>query len=258
MDVFWAAPPVSRTLTAATLITSLLVYGRFLNMSVVIFHLPWVFMKWPPQLWRIITSFWLTGPEWSILFDTYFLYTYGSALERDSPRFAQPEDFFVYIFFLGLVILLTAGWALGDIIFTSALILALAYTYTQDNKGKKVTFFVITFNVKWLPWFMLLVTFIMGGPLAALQQAMGVVAAHLYDFLTRLYPTFGGGRNLLRTPYFVQRWFGADKRTATARSYGTAFRPGVQQPSRGSSSGFSSGFSGVWGSRGQGRRLGGD
>lgn len=103
---------------------------------------------------------------------------------------------------------------------------------------------------------MLLLTFIMGGPQAALEQGMGVVAAHLYDFLTRLYPTFGGGRNFIRTPQFVKRWFGADRRSVTARGYGTAFRPGVQQPTR--STGFSSGFSGVWGSRGQGRRLGGD
>ena len=95
MDVFWAAPPVSRydeidldsyiayseglllmlmirTLTAATLVTSLLVYGTLLNGQYVIFYLPWVFMKFPPQLWRIVTSFWLTGPGLGILFDPYF------------------------------------------------------------------------------------------------------------------------------------------------------------------------------------------
>ena len=138
----------------------------------------------------------------------------------------------------------------------TALILGIAYTYSQDNRGKKVSFFVITFNVIWLPWAMLLMTFIMAGPGAALNQGAGLLAAHLYDFLTRLYPTFGGGRNYIRTPALVKRWFGADRPGSQARGYGTAFRRPSQAPGRGTSSGF--GFSSAWGTRGQGRRLGGD
>ena len=170
----------------------------------------------------------------------------------------------------------TAGFVLGGAVFTQgiaqvilmicdsrltplALILGIAYTYSQDNKGKKVSFFIITFNVVWLPWSMLLITFIMHGPDAALNQGAGLLAAHLYDFLTRLYPTFGGGTNYIRTPAVVKRWFKADKPGIQARGYGTAFRPATpatQATGRGTSSGF--GFSSAWGSRGQGQRLGGD
>lgn len=103
---------------------------------------------------------------------------------------------------------------------------------------------------------MLLLTFIMAGPNAALMQFMGLVAAHLYDFLTRLWPTFGGGKNYIRTPNVVKRWFGADKPGFTHRGYGSSYRPPVQTAGRGTSSGF--GFSTAWGTRGQGRRLGGD
>lgn len=139
-----------------------------------------------------------------------------------------------------------------------ALTLALAYTYAQDNRGKKVTIFIITIPVKWLPYAMLLMTFVMGGPGMALQQATGLLAAHLYDFLTRIYPTFGDGRNYIQTPAMVQRWFGATRPNIAARGYGTAYRPATQQPSRGTSSGFGGGMSNIWGSRGAGRRLGGD
>ena len=138
----------------------------------------------------------------------------------------------------------------------SALILGLAYTYSQDNKNKKVSFFIITFNAMWLPWAMMLMTFIMAGPGAAMAQATGLVAAHLYDFLTRLYPTFRGGRNYVSTPRFVLRWFGGDRPNIQSRGYGAAFRPAAQQPAQATTSGFS-GFSSAW-SRGQGRRLGGD
>ena len=139
-----------------------------------------------------------------------------------------------------------------------ALVLGLAYTYSQDNKGKKATLFIITFNVMWLPWGMLLLTFVTGGPQAAMIQGTGLLASHLYDFLTRLYPTFGGGRNYISTPGFVKRWFGGDRQIVKVKGHGTAFRSATTQPSsRGISTGIG-GFSGTWGTRGQGRRLGGD
>lgn len=147
---------------------------------------------------------------------------------------------------------------LSFILIVLAIVLGLAYTYSQDNKGKKVSFFIITFNVMWLPWAMLLLTFVTGGPEAAMMQGTGLLAAHLYDFLTRLWPTFGGGRNYIFTPRFVRQWFGGDRRNIQVKGYGTAIRPGMpQQAARGTSSGFSS-FTSQWGSRGQGRRLGGD
>ncbi|KAI9818529.1 MAG: hypothetical protein M1827_000588 [Pycnora praestabilis] len=105
MDVFWAAPPVSRNLTAATLITSVLVHSGIVSGQYVVFYLPWIF-KFPPEAWRILTPFLITGPQLGILFDTYFLYTYGSSLEKESPRFSKPGDFFTYIVFVGLAILL--------------------------------------------------------------------------------------------------------------------------------------------------------
>ena len=140
-----------------------------------------------------------------------------------------------------------------------ALILGIAYTFSQDNKNKKVSFFVVSFKAIWLPWCILGLTLVLGGPNAALQQFMGLLAAHLYDFLTRLWPTFGGGKNYIQTPAIVKRWFGADRRGITVKGYGTAYRPASQatsRPSQGSSSGFS--FSNSWSGRGQGRRLGGD
>ena len=57
-----------------------------------------------PQLWRIFTAFLITKPKFAILLDPYFLYQYGSSIERESSRFAQPGDFFVYTLFVGSVI----------------------------------------------------------------------------------------------------------------------------------------------------------
>ena len=96
----------------------------------------------------------------------------------------------------------------------------------------------------------------MAGPEEMFLQGFGIPAAHFYDFLTRLWPEFGGGTNYIQTPQFVRKWFGGN-RAVVNRGYGTAIRQQAPTAS-GASSGFSSAFSGSWGGRGQGRRLGGD
>jgi Derlin-2/3 len=143
-------------------------------------------------------------------------------------------------------------------IFTSALVLALAYTSTQDDRGQKATFFVVTVPAQWIPYLMLLMTFVTQGPGAAKIQATGLIAAHLHDFLTRLWPEFGGGRNLAPTPGFIRKMWQTTEATAAHRAYGTAFTPAQREAT--SVSGASAG--GVlpesWRSRGSGHRLGGD
>jgi Derlin-2/3 len=63
--------------------------------------------KMVPQLWRLMTAFLITKPKFAILLDPYFLYQYGSGLERESTRFSQPGDFFVYTMFVGSVIVVS-------------------------------------------------------------------------------------------------------------------------------------------------------
>jgi Derlin-2/3 len=147
--------------------------------------------------------------------------------------------------------------------FLPSLMLAFAYTFAQENPGNNVSFFILTFPAKFLPYAMLFMTFVMAGPEGAKHQATGLIAAHLYDFLTRIWPTFGGGTNPIQTPIYIQQLFGEGQgtRTGTVRSHGTAFASRAQPvPAAGGSarSGgtFTSGSS--WNSMGQGRRLGGD
>jgi Derlin-2/3 len=152
---------------------------------------------------------------------------------------------------------MASGFLLQNYVFTSALILAFIYTFAQDNRGKKAHFVIVQIPVQYLPWAMLTLTLITGGWLAALSEGTGLVAAHLYDFLTRLYPTFQGGRNWVQTPAMVKRAFGADRSSFSHKAYGSSFRAGRPEPPQ-TSSGWTSAFSGSWGGRGAGRRLGGD
>jgi len=76
MDVFWAAPPVIRTLCALTVATSVPIHMGLVSARHVVYFTPWVFGKFPPELWRLVTSFLLTGPKLGMLMDPYFcMYT---------------------------------------------------------------------------------------------------------------------------------------------------------------------------------------
>jgi Derlin-2/3 len=86
----------------------------------------------------------------------------------------------------------------------------------------------------------------MDGAGAAKQQLTGLFAAHLYDFLTRIWPTFGGGRNYIQTPDMVKRWFGGTARPTVERSFGTGFNARQEAPRP----------AGWSGQMGPGRRLG--
>lgn len=136
---------------------------------------------------------------------------------------------------------------------------AFAYTYGQVNRGQQVTFIVVPMRVEIVPWAMLGLTVIMSGWEMAFVLFMGLVAAHLFEFLTQLYPQYGGGRNYIVTPNFVRRWFRAPVSQGIGRSYGRVFNSntGPSEAPRGTTSSVAPGLQGGgWNSRGPGRRLG--
>lgn len=142
--------------------------------------------------------------------------------------------------------------------FTQALITAVCYTATQDQRGAKASFYFVQIRAQLVPYCMMLVTLLFpGGAFTAMVMLTGLVAAHLFDFLTRIYPQFGGGPNLLPTPPFLSRLINTPR--VNERAYGTAFRPGPAAGSGARTTGSSSG-GGVlpdsWRSRGPGHRLG--
>jgi Derlin-2/3 len=136
--------------------------------------------------------------------------------------------------------------------------LAFTYTACQDNRTGTQHLFIVSLPATWVPPAMVLLQFVLSGPDAAMVSATGLVAAHLHDFLTKIYPEFAGGRNLLETPAFIQRAFARGVPEIISRGYGTSFNP--SEKVQGSSSGASTGgvLPEAWRSRGSGHRLGGD
>ena len=132
--------------------------------------------------------------------------------------------------------------------------MAIIWKYAQDNRGKKVHFYVINIDVKLLPYAVMLLDFVTNGPSSVMMDLCGIVASHCYEFLTHYWPEFGGGRNPIATPAFVIRWFQGPSARVQVRSHGTAFRPTNEVPPPQASSVLPP----SWRSRGAGHRLGGD
>jgi len=60
-----------RTLFAATLVESALCHGGLLGFEYVIYGNQWIF-SFPPQLWRLVSPFLVTGGGFSFVFDLFF------------------------------------------------------------------------------------------------------------------------------------------------------------------------------------------
>ncbi|PHH64995.1 hypothetical protein CDD81_3632 [Ophiocordyceps australis] len=254
LDSYWQLPPLSRTVATAAFVISISVHLGLLPGSWFIFH-PSLVFSFTPQLWRFVTAFLITGPSLGLLFDTYFVYSYLSQLEVGNSRFPRKEDLIWYLMFVGGAIM-TINYLVGFgfVTFLQALILAMCYTVTQDQRGAKVNYMFITIPAQLAPFAMLLFNLLFpGGVSNMMLQVQGLVAAHLYDFLTRIWPEYGGGSNLIPTPLVVTRLV-----QGVGRAVGTAVaRTSGQTPSTGSSTGVSRGpLPESWRSRGPGHRLG--
>jgi Derlin-2/3 len=129
-----------------------------------------------------------------------------------------------------------------------ALLIAICYTATQDQRGMQAHFYVVTVPAQLMPWCMLLAQLLFAGWGSFLLGLTGIFAAHLHDFLTRIYPQFGNGPNLIPTPGFFS-WIISTPRIRNT-GYGTSYAPPVDSSGRGGP------LPDSWRSKGPGRRLG--
>lgn len=151
-------------------------------------------------------------------------------------------------------------------------VLALVYTWCQDNSDDMVSFFFLRLQAFYLPLLMLGMDLLLAGQQGFICSLTGYLAAHMYLFFDYLYPASGGPR-LIATPALFKAVFRPAGRAGAGVStgYGTVFnsrgREGqssgtsASSASSSSASGSASGFGRFALSssdtfRGKGRRLG--
>ncbi|KAJ3496857.1 hypothetical protein NLG97_g2344 [Lecanicillium saksenae] len=284
-EQYWRLPPISRTLATWMFVSSIGLYFGFIPSHWLGYESSLI-LRFPPQIWRLATGFLITGPQLGLLFDTYFFYKAASDMETGHPRMRRKEDFIWYLVcvcsFIALLRFLEMrkitpvlpdgpSFANPDqravqvieyfvaimpfFALTRGLIVALTYTATQQQQGLQMNYMFVPMPAPLMPYAMIGVSLIMGGVQDVFLGIYGIIAAHMFEFLTRIYPQLGGGPNLLKTPKFMTRLVRVvEGRLQTVSSSGVT---GGSDYASGSTTGAETGpLPDAWKTRGAGRRLG--
>lgn len=168
------------------------------------------------QLWRLITAATFLGPPsigW--LMSAYYLFQYGSSLERGHGT-AQHV-----IFLSSQILFLSALSALFGIpFFTDAVITAMLHVLSRSMPHEKVKWLIFTVPYWSLPYLLMVSDVLQsqGNLAAALPHVLGILSGHFYYFHKFIWPKKIGNSEAdwLVAPQFLINYLDPDARRAAA------------------------------------------
>lgn len=128
---------------------------------------------------------------------------YGVQLEQ-GPFQRRTADFLWMMIFGALTLLaLSAIPGLHSYFLGISLVFMLLYVWSREFPNANINIYgLVNLKAFYLPWAMLALDVIFGSPIV--PDLLGIVAGHLYYFLTVLHP-LAGGKMILKTPLWVQK-----------------------------------------------------
>lgn len=159
------------------------------------------------QLWRPLTAACFLGPPsigW--LMSTYYLFEYGSNLER---AFGTAQHF---MFLIGQVFLLSLiSSLLGQPFFANSVITAMLHVLSRSMPKQQVKWLIFTVPYWTLPYGLLMSDVLQSGsPAAALPHILGILSGHFYFFHKFIWPKIGGV-DWYVAPNFLVSFFNPDR-----------------------------------------------
>lgn len=153
------------------------------------------------ELWRPFTAASFLGPpSISWLMSAYYLYEYGSSLER---VYGTAQH---CIFLLAQVVLLTCTAMLfGQPFFGSSVITAMLHVLSRSMPHQKVKWLIFTVPYWSLPYGLMLSDVLQGGAAASLPHVLGILTGHVYYFHKFVWPKIGGEDWLVAPDFLIRR-----------------------------------------------------
>jgi len=153
------------------------------------------------ELWRPLTAAAFLGPPsigW--LMSAYYLFEYGSSLER---AFGTAQHF---VFLFGQIACLTLLCSLMHIpFFGQPLITAMLHVLSRSMPHQKVKWLIFTVPYWTLPYGLMASDVLQAGsPTAAVPHVLGILSGHFYFFHKFVWPKLGG-EDWWRAPDFLLR-----------------------------------------------------
>ncbi|RDX58329.1 Derlin-1 [Mucuna pruriens] len=156
------------------------------------------------QVWRLFTSFFFLGP-FSLPFAIRLIMIakYGVSLER-GPFDKRTADY-VWMFIFGAfsLLVIAAVPILWFPFLGISLVYMIAYVWSREFPNARINIYgVVSLKGFYLPWALLGLDLIFGNPIK--PAILGMLAGHLYYFLTVLHP-LAGGKFKFKTPLWVHK-----------------------------------------------------
>lgn len=138
------------------------------------------------------------------VFNMIWLIQYGSILEGQTYMFAPADMVYMLMVCAGLLTAIALAIPSFGIFFVaSPLIFVLLYLYSRNFPTQNVSIWgLFTMQSFYLPFAFLAITIVVGGD--PIPDICGIVVAHMFWYMTELYPA-QGGPNLLKTPDWVKQ-----------------------------------------------------
>ncbi|KAK4841261.1 hypothetical protein QYF36_001787 [Acer negundo] len=231
-EFYKSLPPISKAYGTLCLAVTVAVQLGILDPGLIALEFGQVFFRF--QVWRLITNFFFLG-KFSINFGIRLLMIarYGVNLEK-GPFGRRTADFLWMMIFGGLSLLPLSAIPIFESYFLGiSLVFMLLYVWSREFPNAQINIYgLVALKAFYLPWAMLALDVLFGS--SPVPDFLGIVAGHLYYFLTVLHP-LATGKNLLKTPKLIHklvaRWgIGAPARNYTQssaqpeRTTGVAFR----------------------------------
>ncbi|XP_030935657.1 derlin-1-like [Quercus lobata] len=227
-EYYRSLPPVSKFYGVACLMATSALYLDLYNPYNIALFYGLALKRF--QAWRLITNFFFLGPfSFSFAFRLLMIARYGVSLER-GPFDKRTADY-VWMFVFGALSLLVMAAVpyLWSPFLGGSLVFMLVYVWSREFPNARISIYgLVSLKGFYLPWAMLALSLILGNSLKT--DILGMVAGHLYYFLTVLHP-LAGGKFILKTPLWVHKlvafWGkGTQMNTPVQRdpSAGVAFR----------------------------------
>ncbi|KAL5569853.1 hypothetical protein UlMin_026428 [Ulmus minor] len=202
LEYYRSLPPVSKTYGVACLMTTFAFYLRPYNPENIALDYGLVIKRF--QVWRLVTNFFFLGPfSLPFAFDLFIIAKYGVSLER-GPFDKRTADY-VWMLIFGALSLLVISVVpfLWSPWMGSSLVFMIVYVWGREFPNARISIYgLVSLKGFYLPWAMLALDLLFGNPLK--PSILGMVAGHLYYFLTVLYP-LSGGKDIFKTPLWVHK-----------------------------------------------------
>lgn len=173
------------------------------------------------ELWRPFTAACFLGPPsigW--LMNAYYLFEYGSSLERAFGTAQHVMFILVQISFLSVF-----SAFFGQPFFSQSVITSMLHVLSRSMPNQQVKWLIFTVPYWTLPYGLMASDVLQAGnAAAALPHVLGILSGHLYFFHKKVWPKMDGGEDWLVPPAFLTRIVEGGEKSKARDSISTALK----------------------------------